>query len=73
MNSEYFIPRNSGYNRKIYVSMIFCVMVSLLSGCETFSGSVKGARKDVEPVTVELKKGVQQMQKADTRMQEVLW
>ena len=72
MNSEYFIPGNLRYN-KIYTSIIFCVIVILLSGCETIFGSAKGARKDLEPVTGEVKKGIRQMQKADTRMQEVLW
>ncbi|MFA5362274.1 MAG: hypothetical protein WC335_03370 [Candidatus Omnitrophota bacterium] len=55
------------------MSIVFYVIVGLLSGCETISGSAKGARKDLEPVTGEVKKGMQRMQKADTRMQEVLW
>jgi hypothetical protein len=63
MNSEYFIPVNLRYN-KTYTSIIFCVIVTLLAGCETIFGSAKGAQKDLEPVTGEVKKGVQRMQKA---------
>ncbi len=57
----------------MYTTIIFCVIVSLLSGCETVAGSAKGAQKDLEPVTREVKKGAQRMQTTDTRMQEILW
>jgi hypothetical protein len=59
--------------KKMFTSLTFCVIVSLLAGCETMIGSAKGAGRDLEPVTGGAKKGLQQMQKTDTRMQEVLW